>query len=524
MNLLDAEVITVAGVDGTDRLSLPDLLARLLVGPEILGCPRLAAEQRSYWWRFLVRCAARALRTADLTVSQATHTDNVQLATVVREALLKHTERADWELFQPDPSSAGFLQPPTPGGVTPADDKYKRCTCALLTAVIGTKEHERKSEVGRVLDAESLVYALVEYQSGVIFGGRGNYESQLTGSRAGAGSGTPFMGATINNSMLDTFRHDVGVLLGNWERTARDLKGDVWALWAHRWDGEKPLPAAQLDPAFIPLARMVRVGAPTEGEFGTVWFRGSQGSRVADHTNGGHLGDPFTPLVPDPKGGHLKVRGTLAKGYDYKEVVRLLFPDTNEEAVPSPSVVAVLDAPPERELRVLFEGMAFEQGKTRGFHRRSVRLPRKAVQVGIGFRSEPIHAIHRIMLDRTADCKRALSSALAMLLTGEPRLRDDDRAKAQTALDRFEELVDRNYLDFLFRLAFDGESTGDTEPYRRWLFEQAVEEVLPEAFRSLPRNSGRRLEQEVIAEAYLRGRLRKDLDLPVADSRQEVTA
>lgn len=522
MNVLTDDLIEVRRTNGDERLSLPHILSSLLSGGEILQFPHLGTDQRSYWWRFLVRCGARAMRTADLSVKDMIHESERDLGETLTIALLEHSELGDWELYQPDPSLPGFLQSPTPSGAPPKKDGYKENSAALLTAIIGTKEHERKSELTRVRTLEDLVFALVEYQGGVIFGGRGNYESQIMGSRSGAGSGTPFMGVSIDHSLSRTFRHDVAVLLRNWERTRdeRGLRGTVWALWRLSWDGNRALPAHDLDPTFIPYARMVRVGAPQDGLVGTVWFKASKGSRVSDHTEGGHLGDPFTPLVPHPKkDGHFKVRGTLQSGYDYREVVKLLVPTGDDEARRSPTVDALVSSPPSgvADLRVVFEGVAFEQGKTRGFHRRVVRLPLKAVRQGLfGQQIEPIHRVHRTMLDDTGNhARRALQSGISMLLSGTPKPSDDLRRKAEPVLLRFDDEVDRHYLDFLFQGAEQeaNDDQGWRDTYRDWLYRLVVHEVFPIAVRSLPRNVGRRFEQEVRAEAYLTTRLKKAFDL-----------
>lgn len=527
MNVLTDEVFTVRlGAEET-TLSLSTLLARLLTGPDVDAFPGLAADQRGYWWRFLVRCGARALRTAGWTVEQVAGMSGADVGAGIEMALLEHTDTGDWELHQADPARPGFLQPPTFGGGLP-EDGYREETTALLTAILGTKGHERKADVARELDAEATAFALIEYQSGVVFGGRGNYESQLMGSRSGAGSGTPFVGAWIDRSYVRTFHHDVTVLLDRWDTVHDDLglQGDVWALWTVPWDGEHALPATTLDPAFIPTARLVRLGPPRDGLYHRVWFQNSGGSRVADHTDGGHLGDPFTPLIPDPKKGHLKVRGTLEKGYDYVEVVRLLFPQDRDDAVRAPSVDAAFRSPPlaDVELDVILEGTAFEQGKTRGYHRRVVRLPRGPVRTGLlGHRFEPIHQAHGLMLERTGQAKRVLRSALAIILTGEPRARDDDRRKLATHMNHFEEAVDRVYLEELFAAAARlqaGESDW-LRPYTEWLFRTVVDDLFPRGLRALPRSTGRQMEEEVRAGWYLRGRLKRDLELDKTPSGEE---
>ncbi len=380
----------------------------------------------------------------------------------------------------------------------------------MLTSTIGIKNHERKYNVSRSLTFEQAVYALIEYQFGAIFGGRGNYQSQIMGSRAGAGSGTPFMGARIGDSNRLSFRHDVGVLLQRWTEVAQDLKGGVWALWAEPWDGKRQIASEALDPAFIPAARMIRLGAPESGMINAVWFRPSDTGRVRDHTDGGALGDPFTPLVPDPKTGNAKVRGTLRKGYDYTEIVRLLFGSTEQGGSPSPSVLALanrgeLHLP---DLRVIFDGTAYEQGKTGGYHHREVLLPTSGGQDVIPWltNQDPVRKAHTAMLARVRDAKSALRGAGRILLAGSPRPREGDVAKVEKAAAELEKRVDSAYLEHLFSAAHHVDEESWIGPWAGWLSKQAMS-VFRTSVDALPSSTSRRLEREVQAESYLHFRL-----------------
>lgn len=531
-DLLTEPLFTVATDDGPSRLSLSALLARLLAGPEVHGFPEVAPEQRGYWWRFLVRCAAKALHELGWTVDQAAAEPAAELAERLEVKLRELVPDGGWCLYQPDGAKPGFLQVPTPGGARPAAAGYSRRGVSLLTGAIGSKNHERKSESVRELAPEQAVYALIEYQTAAVYGGKGNYSSQLQGSKSGAGSGTPFMGAHIAASEPRTFQYDVRVLLSRWPETAQELRGEVWALWASPWTGTRAdvLPSVQLDPAFIPLARLVRLEAPIDGLYSVVWFKSTEADRVADHTaddkgkGGGLLGDPFTPRVDDPTP---KVRGTLAKGYDYTEVVQLLF-GGEKGATPSPSVQALAERAPSAgaDLSVVFEGVAYEQGKTLGFHRREVLLPAGVDRNAIAFLDEPrpLLEAHGRLLEHIAEVKKALRGAARIVLSGEPKPRPSDDKKAERPAALLEARVDGVYLDFLFTAATANQRESQSRwdrPLLEWL-DQNAREVLREALAALPCSTNQRLEREVRAEAYLSGRLRKLRAEP--DHPEEVTA
>lgn len=522
-DILETPLFTLAGVDGLSVLSLPDLLARLLAGSEITSFPRLAAAQRGHLWRFLVRCASKALHERGWSEEEATKRPLGELAAAVRDTLRVAAgdpdgSRGAWMLYQAEPKQPGFLQPPTPDG-EPPERKYARNTPSLLTSAIGSKNHERKNDGTRSFDAEQAAYALLDLQLGAIFGGRGNYGSQIMGSASGAGSGSPFMGARLGTGENETFRHDTAVLLKAWDRIRLEngLRGTVWALWTEMWDGESSLSSQRLDPAFIPLARLVRLGEPTaEGLFDTVWFRPSNKARVNDLTGGGNLGDPFTPRVPDlKKPDVLKVRGTLEGGYNYREIVNLLFGgDPKRPGVPSPSALALQGALHDHrsDVRVVFEGTAFEQGKTVGFYRREVLLPPSA-EAWLSDTPQAVREVHGELMQRVRDVKSALNGAARVLLAGDAKPHDGDEKKVAAPADNLENQVDRRYLEVLLG-ATDRHTSGDETWRGNWA--EQLSEWARIAFREtmemIPTATARRYEREVHARGWLEHRLHRMRD------------
>lgn len=511
-NVLRDPLITIDPTPDAQRLSLAGLLAQLLAGPnDVHSFPNVTPVQRSYWYRFLVRCGARALRTLDLDTGDVSAMEVDELTRAITLALGKASSGEEaWLLYQPDADQPAFLQPPTPDG-TPPEASYRRNSMSLLTSAIGAKMHERKVDVDRILGPEQTVYALIEYQTGVVFGGRGNYGSQLMGSASGAGSGSPFMGVRLGTGYRDTFVHDVNVFLSQWDdtRTRLRIAGDTWALWTERWDGESQLPAERLDPAFIPLARLIRLGQPaTDGRFDTVWFKPTKCARVDDHSDGGLFGDIFTPLVPLPRQpGGWKVRGTLKSGYDYPEIVRLLF---GIEAIPSASVAALADPrhPSRSGARVVFEGTSFEQGKTSGFFYREVPLPSMNVLAFLAD-PEPVQVAHEPMLQMARAAKSAIRGASRIILAGTPKPRDGDGDKVERAAHALEHEIDRVYIPTLLAAA-ERQAQGDEGYLEEWgqALTELTRDIFRSAIRALPSSGARRYEREIYATSWLDYRLR----------------
>lgn len=513
VNLLRDAFFSIARADGATTLSLPALLA-VLLSPSggVLRLRRLTAEQHGPVWRFLVRCAAEVVYRLKLP-RPLPALDVSELAERIAEVL---AERAGgpgaWDLYQPNVGLPAFLQPPVPGGGPPESADFRLDTTARLSLAMGGKNHERKLGAGGSLDAELLVYALIVFQSGSIYT-KGNRASQLMGSATGKGSGMPYVGAWLPGALDATFRHDVEALLREWDAVRRDhgLRGDVWALWTVPWDGETSLTNAGLDPAFIPCARIVRVGAPeADGRWCSLWYRPTEKPRVTDVTNGSGLGDPFLPLVPHPKEpGRHKVRGTMPTGYRYDEVVRLLIGDPKQPSVRPASVDALFGARPADGARVRFEGMAFDQGKTLGFHRREVLVPTASYDDVNDVRI--VQGLHEQYMHVVANAVNALRAAARLLLLGSAKPNRHAAAKTNGGAQALQAAVDAEYVERLLAAARAVRDDGDeARGVATWRERVAVlaERAFRETSGAIPVSTNARWEREVRAEAYLKSKLR----------------
>lgn len=491
-NLLDDPLFDVV-VNGTlGRLTLPDVVARLLDArlTELRG---VSAIQRQFVWRLLVRCAAFAARGGS---------PDALTADVVRDRLAEATpDREAWSLYRAD-GGAAFLQVPVATD-SPEASGYKLEDLSRLTVIPGGKNHEFKRGVAARLSPSDALYALVEYQFGSIFT-KANYASQIMGSATGKGSGSPFM-APWWPSLGASFRAHVSASLEHsaYVRDVLGLTGDVWALWTLPWMGQKDgMPGVRLAPNFIPVARRVRLDAPSSaGQFERLWFSSSKGPRVADHTMGSGLGDPFTPFVV--RDAHVKVRGVMGTGFDYREVARLLLGAPIEPRGSNSFAVAyAARASIEEILPVLMEGVAFDQGKTIGFHQRFMELPRLSV-----LDPEPHALLLDAMLTDAKSSESALTAAARVWMSGSAKPKKGDRSRVDHCRSFLTNRIDKLFfteIASLMRNATELGTIDDAQGQWRSSLETAARSALDEVMASTPVPIARRFARAADAEDALR--------------------
>ncbi|MDX2193332.1 MAG: type I-E CRISPR-associated protein Cse1/CasA [Gemmatimonadales bacterium] len=497
MNLLTDALFPVQRGEGEAHLPLPELLVALWRG-DLQALLGVSSIQRQYLWRFLVRVAAHA---SEAERGCLEHADRL------REILVEAAGAPGaWDLYRPD-GGAAFLQPPAQMEEgAPVD--FKPEATSRLTVVPGDKNHEFKRGALVSLSATDVLLSLLEYQFGSVYT-KMNYASQIMGSSSGKGSGSPFM-APWWPDLGRTFRAHLAASLAraDYTRDVLGLTGSVWALWTLPWDsGDPPLPAELLSPHFVPLARKVRLASPdASGAFSRIWFKPTTAARVADHTEGSGLGDPFTPFVAD--GTRQKVRGVMSNGFDYREVARLLLrvQVTGRAGAPSFAVEHAAQSSYEPTVPVLLEGMAFDQGKTLGFHRRVVQLPSE-----VAADPAPIAVFVASLLDAAKEAESALEAAIRTWLSGTPKPRSGDLARIQRLRGDLTSRVDRAFIELLPRMhGRQGDEWIERmlEDWRRRLVKEcrgALERVM----RATPTRVSISHERRVGANSVLSARLRR---------------
>jgi hypothetical protein len=499
-SVLKTPLFGIEGGDGTSRLSLPALLAHLVAGNGAARLPAVGVEDRPFWWRFLTRTGAHALHQAILDIPRARSIAEEELTALLQEQLDRSAPATAWLLHHSDLGQPAFLQ------ASGMSHDLEPQGLAELSPLVGSKEHDRKTSRLRRLDPEAAVYALVSLQLGAPWGGPGHFPGPFA---SGGYCGSPFMGALLPGDLQETFRHDLSVLLNRWASIQQEsgLRGQTWAVWALPWDGEKDsaVPARSLSPAFVPVARRVRLLPPGQGGYTRLLFQPSKGPRIDDHTGGGFLGDPFTPFVPD--GERWKVHRVTRQGYNSREVVRLLF-GAGEPAIRSASVEALTRLPSSvPDVAVVFESYAVTQGGTEGYHRRVVPLPagaRRLLET-----PKPVREVFQAMEDMTRKARGILWAAAGLYLTGalnaEERAAKPEEAALKRSAVRFDAAVEAIRVERLLAFA----QRNDLEWQVEWgkeLHGLAIK-ALQQAMREIPARATERLMREVQALHYLNMRL-----------------
>jgi CRISPR system Cascade subunit CasA len=416
--------------DTPSRLSLPGVLACLTSGDSI-EFTALQPHQRHAWESFLVQLAAIAVHRDKAAALPSTYTD-------WKDALFRLVdgEGDAFHLVVEDLSKPAFLQCPT--NSIAAWDAF---SCPdTIDVPVTTKNHDYKTSRVFFASPEHWVYSLVSTQTMQGFWGRGHYGIARMNSGVGSRS---LVTMTRSEDFSVRFRRDVQVLL---ERREAIVKGryrsedGLALLWLYPWSGDRTLELNDLDPFFIETCARIRL-THTDSHI----------SACMTHVNAAHIriekgdtGDVWTPIRREDRAA-LTVKKT---GFSYDTVCDLLW---SEKWEPSPTSAYRLEDGESPIL--LFQALARGQGKTEGFHYRTLRIEGQALEL---YQTPEGRDALRIATEARVDAVqqvrlKVLKPALLCLVQGAPdRLNFEDN-RVETPLADFRTSVENVFFEDFFR-------------------------------------------------------------------------
>jgi CRISPR system Cascade subunit CasA len=414
-NLLsNAPIRATVSSGSTFCFSLPRLLA-VLMRDEIAAFPALRPHQRHAWHAFLVQLGALALLSGGRPEAPETEEEWLQL---LRTLTPDHLDDAPWRLVS-ELNRPALLQAPVPRG-NENQLKHSADTPDALDVLVTATNHELKQEVMAGAAADDWLFALLTLQTMEGFMGRGNYGI----SRMNRGYGSrPAVGMAPPGGPGAHIRRDISRLIelrGHVPGHAgfRD-NGGLALVWLVPWDGTTSLRSSDLDPYYIEICRRVRLVA--QGERLQARFCGSEVPRIAPF-DGGVTGDPWAPVLTDPKGAQ-KVLTVDSQGFGYQRMVQLMFRGKIGASTVELSPLQVLASSDATEgLTLVARALTRGEGKTEGYHERRVRISNRVRRSFMRFEdAEPVAraAQERVLIAGQMQ-RRVLRPALLALFENGP--------------------------------------------------------------------------------------------------------
>lgn len=497
LNLLTEPLIRADLGGGTQRLTLPGVYAAMMAD-RIASFSALRPHQRAAWHMLLAQIGALALHGVGRTAppdDEASWTDLLRGLTEGRDE--------PWTLVVPDLAQPAFLQPPVPEG-TVAPLRTVVPTPDALDVLIASKNHDLKAYVAHGAGADDWLFALVSLQTMEGFLGAGNYGIARMN---GGFSARAFLGLAPPGGVGAHLRRDIVALLAGRGNVLRDHDffreaGGHGLLWTLPWNGGSSLSMASLDPWFVEICRRVRFIPSGEGY--SVRTGGSTMARVDAKALKGNTGDFWTP-VDEVEGKALSLD---SRGFNARVLCRILFKDGGKSVFRLPPALTPL--PGEGETRLVARGLARGQGKTEGYHDRTIPLSR-AMRRAL---SEPAARDRLGLLAEEqqrdiAQVQGALRLGCAVVANGgsdeKPDKADYDRASPFTA--RFDAQAEATFFDWLDRRAEGGGEA--RHAHLRGLIDLAGR-LLDEAAATIPCPAQHRWRARAHAPRAFRGKLFED--------------
>jgi CRISPR system Cascade subunit CasA len=489
----------------TVNASLPDLFVSL-AADDVRDYPALRPHQRHPWHAFLVQLAAIALHNAERTTA-------FESAQGWHDALVALTpddpDGAAWCLVSP-PARPALLQAAVVGGSI-SEWKSEAYAADEIDMLVTSKNHDIKGSRARRAQPEDWLFALLSLQTQEGFLGAGNYGiSRMNGGFASK----PGVGVAAVGLPGARWARDISALLARRDRTVASHgfqdAGGLALVWLAPWDGIGSLSFAKLDPFYIEVCRRIRLRC-VDREIMSVGT-GSKAARIAAKELNGLTGDAWTPI--DVEGG--KALTITSNGFNYKLVSEIMFGGKYQ-----PPTAHNLEQPVGGgSLIFITQGITRGQGKTEGYHERSVPISPKVRGLLLSNQKVQLERISGQRIAAIGDVRSLLRYALVWLFESGDVKDIRQASKAHEAKVRkfsapFEGTEDTRFFDDLNE---EMEATDPGAQRLRWLLGlvERAEAILKAAFNAGPRSGIQKYRAQSVALSRFHGGLRSD-NFPIPD-------
>jgi len=459
--------LSLRASDGSARLaSLPDLLSALGKGEDVT-LTHLQQHQEHAMHAFVVQLMVHLL---DKELIQSCDASSKAYA----DALLSlGGEASAWHLIVDDSDKPALMQP---GVKNFSYDENKRSIAAdELDILVKAKNFDVKRTKLTCAKPEVWFFAILTLQTSCDYGGG---DTQRIARMAHA-HGTRVWIATYDSlawgaRVVTDVKRWLSVLPSLREEFGYDRDGHR-LLWLVDWSDDAMLEYSQLHPAFIEIARRVRLKSGSDGAI--IGYRHpSKNSRIYVEGLNGLSGDIWVPVTLSDSGP--TVFGVTKTGLDYRKLNDLVF----EQNLRASRAQDVSDLRGDT-IHFFGQALAREKGKTKGLYRRILPIPAK--RRGIlrrGPERDKLAARSKAQIEMVRDIRTILYKSLKAIYV--PAEQNHKNASWPSDLiEPYDLSVDQLFFGLLFETAENDESDFQKAVYERLrvlatdIFEQAIERV-----------------------------------------------